>query len=168
MQRYSLILILCLCALIGCARDDADALRARLDQWFVVDRGLYFKSEARCTAAMYSVAENVPRDGFAVQSTPDAAKAAFRAGPVAAIQMRGYSPNDLTDAMLLSGRGTFGKEALRAGARAVDCLTGTLTEGYLHVALTRPGALLAYDRDSEGVIVLDHLQGRLFYVAGAV
>ncbi len=154
--------------LTACARDDEAVLRAKLDQWFVVDRLLYFKSATRCTAAMYAVSDSRPRDALDVTYTPDAAKAAFVDGTVAAVRMKGFSPNDLTDAMLLSGQGIFGKDALRAGARAVDCLKGTLTEGYLHVALTRAGAVLAYDRETEGLIVLDHVQGRLFYIAGDV
>ncbi|MEO0916192.1 MAG: hypothetical protein AAFY31_04305 [Pseudomonadota bacterium] len=155
-------------AVAGCARDDRAALHERLDQWFEVERSLYFKSKARCTVAMFQVDNAAPREGFAVASNPALAKAQFRGGRQAAVQMNAYSPHDLTETLLLSGDGVFGKEVLAAAAQAGPCFKGTEAERALLKAMTRRGAILAYDRDTEGMVVLDPDVMVVFYVAGDV
>jgi len=155
-------------AVTACARDGEASVRARLDQWFFVTKTLYFKSQTRCTAAMFRVKADRPRPSLPVQTSPDAAKAALRARGVSALRIEGYSPHDMTDALLLSGEGTFGKQALHAGALAAPCLEGTETGALFYEALTRPGAVLAYEAENEGVMILDEVRLRLFYVAGDV
>ncbi len=167
MLRISLAVFLGF-ALSGCARDSEADLRARLDGWFRLGETLYFKSTRQCTAASFRLTNIEPFPVFVVQRNMDAAVAAFRKGPVAAIRMPRFSPHDVADAMLLQGDGAFGKEALRAAARSYPCLEGSLNDSYMHVALMRRGALLAFDRESEGLMVLDPVQERLFYVAGAI
>lgn len=167
MRALVMCLGLCL-VLAGCARDSEEDLRKRLAGWFRLGETVYFKSTRQCTAASFDLTEIEPFPALVVQRNPDAAKEAFVSNPVAAIRMPRFSPHDVADAMLMSGDGTFGKEALRAAARSVACLEGSLTDGYLHVALMRQGALLAFDRETEGLMVLDPLQERLFYVAGAI
>ncbi len=155
-------------ALAGCARDDEAALRDRLSGWFFLDARVYFKSKMRCTAAVYTIEEPGLRPALTVQNDPDRAKAALTRHGHAAIRMEGYSPHDLTDALLLSGAGAFGKEALGAAAQAVPCFEGTSAETQLLRALTRRGATMVYDRESEGLMILDPDAQRLFYVAGDV
>ena len=163
-----LSVVLFVLVLAGCARDEETALKSRLAAWFYVDDTLYFKSQARCTAAMFRVMSPRTRAILPVQDSVNAAKQAFTSDGLSAFQKPGYSPNDLTDALLLKGRGTMGKQALAAAAQAVPCFEGTKAEGYLREALTRPGGLMAYDRQSEGLMVLDPDMRRLFYVAGDV
>ncbi len=157
-----------LVALSGCSRDSEDALQARLSAWFFLDGQVYFHSKMRCTAAVYSLESHTPRPSFTVYSSANMAKTAFTEKGRSAFRIAGYSPNDLTDELLLSGRGTFGKQALAAAAQAVPCFKGTKAEAQLRDALTRPGATLAYDRGSEGMMVLDPDALLLFYVAGDV
>lgn len=170
MFRPQLVFIaLCLSLfLAGCARDDEDELRARLDRWFEVEETLYFKSKKRCTVAKFRVESATPRDGTEIQKSPEAAKAQFRSGELAAVRMEAYSPHDVTDAMLLTGDGVFGKQALAAAAQSGPCFRGTKTEGALLEAMTRRGAMLAYDRATEGMIILDPEAMAVFYVAGDV
>ena len=153
---------------LGCSRDDETSLKAMLNGWFYVDETLFFASRTRCTAAVFRVATPTTRAGMPVYNTANEAKQAFNAVGLSAFQIPGYSPNDLTDELLLRGRGSMGKQALAAAAQAVPCFDGTKAEGQLRDALTRPGAMLAYDRGSEGLIVLDPATRRLFYVAGDV
>jgi hypothetical protein len=108
------------------------------------------------------------RPSIAVQTDLKRAKDALRTDGVAAIRIGGMTPADLTNAMLLNGTGDFGKQALAAAALAVSCFEGTEFRGFLHEALTRPGATLAYDMQSAGLMVLDPDPHRLFYVAGDV
>ncbi|NNE82165.1 MAG: hypothetical protein HKN18_17985 [Silicimonas sp.] len=160
--------VICAGILAACSRDSDDGLRARLDQWFFLGETVYFKSQMRCTAAMYDLTIPTPRPSLPVQSTPNQAKNAFDGGEVSALQMPGYSPNDLTDAMLLEGRGTMGKESLAAGAQAVPCFEGSPARTRLRDALTRPGATMVYDRGTDALIILDPEARLLFYVAGDV
>ena len=154
--------------LSACARDGEADLRARLSQWFYVGDTSYFHSKARCTAAVFMLETATTRPGMPVYASANLAKQAFTGKGLSAFQMPGYSPNDLTDALLLTDRGTFGKEALAAAAQAVPCFEGSRAEAQLREALTRPGAILAYDRGSDGMMVLDPVAERLFYVAGDV
>lgn len=162
------LLVFVLLTVTACARDREEALRARLSAWFYLDSATYFQSKARCTAAVFALDAPIPRPAMTVHASVNMAKKAFGEAGLSAFRIPGYSPNDLTDALLLSGRGTFGKEALAAAAQAVPCFEGTRAEGQLREALTRKGATLAYDRGSDGMIVLDPETLRLFYVAGDV
>lgn len=154
--------------LAGCSRDRNDALRADLDRWFHLGQTVYFESRFRCTVAIYRVQVAVPRSSLAVQADPQTAKEQFRIGRRAAVRMTGYSPHDIADALLLSGDGTFGKEVLAAAAQAGPCFKGTRAEPALFRAMTRRGGTLAYDRDSEGMLLLDPVSLMVFYVAGDV
>jgi hypothetical protein len=154
--------------MVACDRDDELALRSRLDQWFFLGSTLYFESRVRCTGAIIHVTTDRTRPALAVQGDPDSAKNALRAQGVAAIRVDGMTPADLTDAMLLSGAGTFGRQALAAGALAGPCFKEKRFSAFLHDALTRPGATMAYDSANEGLMILDPDRNSLFYVAGDV
>ncbi len=154
--------------LAGCSRDDEGALSARLDRWFEVEEAVYFRSRFRCTVAIYRVASEEPRASFPVQRDLRTAKQQFRMGRRAAISMSNFSPHDIADALLLSGDGVFGREVLAAAAQAGPCFKDTMAEAHILRAMTRRGALLAYDRESEGLILLDPEQLAVFYIAGDV
>lgn len=157
-----------LCIASACARDSEAGLRRLVDRWFFVAKPLYFKSQSRCTAAVYRLSANRPRPALPVRTTPAAAKAALRDNGLSAIRMEGFSPHDLTDELLLSGEGTFGTQALHAGALAGPCLEGSPAKALFFAALTQPGAILAYEAGNEGVMILDEAAYLLFYVAGDV
>ncbi len=171
MTRLSTALCLIMTLVLGvsgCARDHEDAMRAKLNQWFFLGDLKYFKSQMRCTAAVYQLRVNETRRSLPVQTDVFAAKAIFSVTGLVAFRVDGHSPNDLTDTLLLSGRGTFGKQALGSAAQAVPCFKGTRADKWIRAALTRPGATLAYDSASEGVMVLDPEARLVFYVAGDV
>ncbi|MDE0985767.1 MAG: hypothetical protein OSA52_14180 [Yoonia sp.] len=84
------------------------------------------------------------------------------------LQINGMSTAQLKDELLLAGQGSFGKQALAAGALAESCFRGTEIGALLFEALNRPGAMLAYDMETSGLMVLDPDEKRLFYVAGDV
>lgn len=159
---------MCTLALLGCARNDKDELQARLSQWFDIVDARYFQSRMRCTAAVFRVESTDPKPSLAVQRDPDNARRAFDMGRIAAVQLNGRTPSDLTEAMLMNRDGRFGKQVLAAAAQSLPCLEDTAAEGALRAALTQEGALLAYDRVTEGLIVLNPVSAHLFYVAGDV
>jgi hypothetical protein len=152
--------------LSACARDDAAALDAHLSKWFTLEKMRFFKSKMRCTTAVFTLESPMPRPALSVQNDVDVARRQFRMGRLGAIRIDGYSPNDLTDALLLSNDGAFGKEALASVAQGKPCFVDTAAEQVLRRAFTRKGATLVYDRDSEGVIVLDPAAMVIVYVAG--
>ncbi|MEM6386728.1 MAG: hypothetical protein AAF718_10885 [Pseudomonadota bacterium] len=139
-----------------------------MNRWFEVDNTRYFKSKARCTVAIFGLDSATPRDSFPVQKNPQIAKAQFRESSKAAIQMEELSPHDIADALLLDGDGIFGKQVLAAAALAGPCFSETEAEPALYRVMMRPGAILAYDRDTEGMILLDPIAMSVFYVAGDV
>lgn len=168
MTRFIAISLALVAILAGCTRDDEAGLRERLSQWFVLGDVEFFASQARCTAAVYAVRSAMPRHGLKVSRTLEAAKAQFEKADQAAFRLERFSPNDLADALLLEGTGSFGREALASASQAVPCFKGKTAEGLLREALTRKGAMLAYDKTSEGMMVLDPEARLLFYVAGDV
>ena len=117
---------------------------------------------------MFRVTTDRTQPALVIQSRPDKAKDALRSQGVAAIRIDGKSPADLSDEMLLSGTGTFGRQALAASALAGACFKNQMISALLHDAVNRPGATLAYDSSNEGLIILDPGRGLLFYVAGEV
>ena len=162
---------LCSAALVvlcACARDSEETIEARLAGWFHLGDRFAFQSRMRCTAAAFEVVEDRPKSTLAVQMDLVNAKRQFRQGRVGAIRMGSFSPNDMADALLLSGDGAFGKQALAAVAQAVPCVVGTGVEGLFRNALTRPGGTLVYDHLTEGVIVLDPIAMVVVYLAGDV
>lgn len=166
--RLAFMVVVLSTALTGCARDSNQALWMRLNRWFELEKTVYFESRFRCTVAVYRVASDAPRASFPVQQDPGTAKQQFRIGRLAAVRMSGYSPHDIADALLLSGDGMFGKEVLAAAAQAGPCFKGTMAEPAILRAMTRPGATLAYDRESEGMMILDPVSMAVFYIAGDV
>ena len=102
----------------ACDRDSKAALRSHLDQWFFIRDTAYFTSRARCTGAMFYLSVDRPRPALAVQNDPEMAKQALTAHGIAALQITGRTPAELTDILLLAGQGGFGKQALAASAVA--------------------------------------------------
>lgn len=164
----AVLAVFALCLISGCDRDKETALRSHLDQWFFLGKTAFFDSHMRCTAAVIYVTVDRPRPALAVQDMPELAKTALLANGVAAIQVDGMSPAQLTDAMLLTGAGDFGRQALAASALGNSCFEGTRFGMLFHDALTRSGALLAYESENAGLLVLDPVRSMLFYVAGDV
>ena len=156
-----------LAVLAGCDRDGEAALRARLGAWFFLGGTLAFDSRARCTAAVFSTTVDRPKPALAVSETPEDAVARLDAGGLTALRVAGVSPDALTDALLLTGIGALGRQALTAVALSEDCVSAEVG-GMVHEALTRPGATMAYDSASGGLMVLDPNRLRLIFLAGDV
>lgn len=152
--------------LVACARDSEAELRSKLGQWFFLGETAYFDSQLRCTGAMFNVNLDRPRSSIAVQTSVEHVEDALHFDGLAAIQIDGMTPVDLTDALRSNGGGAFGKHAIAAGALAGACFKGVGISDFLYEALNRPGATLAYDMKSSGLMVFDSDQKRLFYIAG--
>ncbi|MEL6210773.1 MAG: hypothetical protein AAFR44_11465, partial [Pseudomonadota bacterium] len=161
--------LLVLVVLAGCARDDEATLRATLDRWFYLGATAHFESRARCTGAMVFVTVDAPRPGrLTVHTDVSAASAAYAADGRAALRIPEASPAALTDQLLAAPDDALGTAILNAGALAAPCFEGAEASGLFREALERPGATLAYDAETGGVMVLDSARLRLFFAAGDV
>ncbi len=154
--------------LTSCQRDSELELREKLNQWFYLGGTVYFESQIRCTGAVFHLLDDRPRPSLVVQDDTARAKEAFRSSGIVAIQMAGVTPAELTDDMLPSGSGILGKEALSAGALAVSCFEDTDIGAMLHESLTSPGAILAYESETKGLMILHPFHRRLIFLAGDV
>ncbi|KPN64444.1 hypothetical protein SAMN04488527_101475 [Aliiroseovarius crassostreae] len=154
-----------LLALGGCDLHRESNLRATLSAWFQLGDTLGFESGPRCTAAVFRVRTNEVGPDLPMGESPSDAQGIYGLVGRAAIQMEGVSPHQLTDTMLLANDGWFGKHALGAAAQVGPCLNDQIEPGF-YAAMTRPGAVLAYSAELDGVMVLDPVERKLFFAAG--
>ena len=152
----------------ACTRDSEASLRVRLDQWFYLGSTVYFVSNRQCTGAMVSVNVSRPRRSIAVYDNVIAASYAFNNDRVVTVQVADASPAEVIDMMIQNGSSGFGRQALSAVALATSCFEDKLVGGFVHEALTRKGAILAFDRESRGLMVLDPSHDRLFFIGSDV
>lgn len=151
--------------LSGCDLHRESSLRATLSAWFQLGETLSFESGMRCTAAVFRARSNEVGPGLPMGDTPSEAQEIYGLVGLAGIRIDGVSPHQLTEAMLLANDGWFGKHALGAAAQVGPCLSDEMQVGF-RLAMTRPGALLAYSAELDGVMVLDPVDRKLFFAAG--
>lgn len=164
-RAYPLAALAGLAALIGCALHGEAALRAGLEDQFYIGDTLYFESKLTCTAAVFRADQNDPRPDFPLFDSLEEAQDTYVATGLAGLRISGKSPHQITDALLATPSGMLGQQALAAAAQVEPCITPAISRG-LKFAMTRPGALLAYDRALSGLIVIDPLERKLFFAAG--
>lgn len=152
-------------ALGGCDLHRESKLKATLSAWFQLGATLDFESGPRCTAAVFRVRTNEVGPDLPMGESPSDAQGIYGLVGRAALQMDGVTPHQLTDTMLLANDGWFGKHALGAAAQVGPCLNDKIEPGF-HAAMTRPGAVLAYSAELDGVMVLDPVERKLFFAAG--
>ncbi len=152
-------------ALGGCDLHRESKLRATLSAWFQLGDTLAFESRMRCTAAVFRARSNTVSPALPLGATPSEAQAIYGMVGLAGIRIAGASPHDLTEAMLAANDGWLGKHALGAAAQVGPCLSKEVKDA-MGKAMTRPGALLAYSAELDGVMVLDPVERKLFFAAG--
>lgn len=168
MRKLNVLILMIALLLPACARDTEASLRARLDQWFYLGPTSYFVSKRQCTGAMISVRIGAPRKSIMLHDNVNGALYAFLHEAVVAVQVAGVSPGEVIDEMLQNGASGFGRQALSAAALAAACFEDEAISDYAYEAMMRQGAILAYDRGSRGLMILDTAVDRLFYIASDV
>ncbi|WP_298911235.1 hypothetical protein [uncultured Aliiroseovarius sp.] len=157
--------VACLISLTACNLHGEADLRATLGKYFTLGDTLSFESKMTCTAAVFRAALNDVKPGMPLAATSVEAQELFRASGKAALRADGQTPHDLTDEMLTSEDGAFGRQALAAAALVGKCLSDADSKDFRR-ALTRPGATIAYDTGVQGVMILDPVERKLFFAAG--
>lgn len=164
-RRIPLIAATSVSLLSGCNLHRETALRAALEQYFTLGDTLSFQSRLTCTAAVFRAAQNEVMGDMPLAGSSVQAQNLFRDAGKAAVRAADKTPHELTDEMLTTEDGAFGRQALAAAALVGKCLSETDSQDF-HRALTRPGAVLAYDMDVGGVMILDPVERKLFFAAG--
>lgn len=161
----ALVALTAVMTLGGCDLHRESALRATLSAWFQLGDTLAFESGPRCTAAVFRARTNEAGPSLPMADTPAEAQAIYSMVGLAGVRRAGETPHQLTEAMLIANDGWFGRHALGAAAQVGPCLNDKI-EAQFRAAMTRPGALLAYSAELDGVIVLDPVERKLFFAAG--
>lgn len=151
--------------LTGCNLHGEADLRTSLGQYFTLGDTLSFDSKMTCTAAVFRAALNDVKPEMPLATSSVEAQELFRGSGKAALRADGQTPHDLTNEMLATEDGMFGRQALAAAALVGKCLSETDSKDF-HRALTRPGATIAYDTGVGGVMILDPVERKLFFAAG--
>lgn len=115
------------------------------------------------------VGECGPRSpSVVVHNDCNAANYAFINDAMVAVQIAGASPAQTIEVMQQSRVNNFGREALSVAALAGACFEDKAVARKVRDALMRRGALLAFDRDSRGLMIWDPAFDRLFFVSGEI
>ena len=154
-----------LVALISCAREQEAAMRARLAQWFTLGPTLVFVARSDCAAGVYELASADVTSAMPVTGSAEEMLFALGQRGRAALDDRDQPP-DAALVVLANAERASGMAMRRIGLEARACMDEA-TEGAFRAALLDPRALLAFDRDSATLMVMDGGRGLLFAVMGA-
>lgn len=154
-----------LATLAACAREDEAALRARLAGWFALGETVAFVARSDCAAAVVRVIDGQIASAMPVtRDVPRFLRALSRRG-AAALDDAAQAPDAGLMATANSERAT-GMAMRRAALEARGCMDRAV-EGAFRRALLDPQAVLAYDRDSGAVMLLDREAGQVIVAMGA-
>ncbi|WP_288942099.1 hypothetical protein [uncultured Roseovarius sp.] len=149
----------------ACARDDEPAMRARLDQWFSLGESVGFSSTQECAAGVFRLVD--PSIKAAMPVTSGAGEMLLRLGQSgrAALDDRAQPPDAGLVALINRDRAT-GMQIRRAALEGRACMDDTVESAFRY-ALEEPRSVLAYDRDSGSLMILDPVTGVLVVSVGA-
>lgn len=164
-RRIPIATAVSIALLSGCNLHSEPQLRTALGQYFTLGDTLSFESKLTCTAAVFRAALNDVKTDMPLAATSAEAQELFREAGKAALRAPNQTPHALTDEMLKTEDGAFGRQALAAAALVGKCLADSDSQDF-HRALTRPGATIAYDTGVGGVMILDPVERKLFFAAG--
>ncbi len=140
-------------------------MRARLEQWFQLRETVSFDAQYGCAAGVFRLADADIGAAMPVAGSVREMLIALPRRGVAALNDPRQAPDRAMTEAANAERAT-GMAMRRIGLEARDCLRGP-AEGAFRQALISPGAVLAYDRTSATLMLLDPGQGVLIAAMGA-
>lgn len=149
----------------ACAREDEAAMRARVERWFSLGPTLAFAARGDCAAGAYRLASAEIKSAMPVAGSVEEMLLVLDREGRAALDYAEQAPDKALVELANAERAT-GMKMRRIGLEARACMDAD-TEGGFRAALLRPGAVIAFDRESGTVMVMDTEAGRLFAVMGA-
>ncbi|MEM8730868.1 MAG: hypothetical protein AAGF79_13205 [Pseudomonadota bacterium] len=159
MRRMVLGLLGVCLALLGCALDKEDTLRAELTRWLALEETLEFSSRPSCTAAVFKLKDPVIRGNVAKATTLDMGLRYLQSGHQVAFLLPDTSPNSVSEQVMTADL-HHGLAILSNGiGPATRCLSdrGGLA---FYAAIMSPEAVLIFDPGGNA-LTLVHVQGGL-------
>lgn len=151
--------------LAACARDDEAAMRARLGQWFSLGGTVSFAARWDCAAGVFVLRSDSIGAAMPVTGSVAEMLATLTRQGRAALDDPAQAPDAALVDLANAERAT-GYALRRAALEARACMDADAGAAF-HAGLTAPAAMLAFDRSSGTVIVIDRGAGRLVAAMGA-
>ena len=149
----------------ACARDDEAAMRARLDQWFSLGETVGFSATRECAAGAFRLVEPSIRAPMPVTSGAREMLHRLDQSGRAALDDRRQAPDAGLIALINEDRAS-GMQVRRAALEGRGCMDATVESAFRY-ALDEPRSVLAFDRDSGSLMILDPVTGLVVVTVGA-
>ncbi len=163
--QNQLIAVAVIAVLAGCVREDEDALRTRLEQWFTLGDTQSFATGSDCAVGIYQLRGDTIGAAMPVaQSVPQMLRILPRKD-VAALDDPEQAPDAALVEAVNSQRST-GMAMRRAALEARMCMDD-LMEAEFRLALTTPSSVLAFDPGHDAIMLLNPVRGVLIVAIGA-
>ncbi len=146
----------CIAALSACSRHNEDEIRTLLMRWFALGDQAYFKSEFRCTAAVYALRSTYPKSALQIETEINRALFSLRRTGVLALSLANQSPDQIFKSIMDTDR-AVGVPVQVAAVLSRDCMD-IETQGVFHAALSNPASLFIWHTGEESIIIMDPLQ----------
>lgn len=150
------VMFVFIAALSACSRHNEDEISTLLTQWFALGDQTYFKSEFRCTAAVYTLRSTYPKAALRIETEMIRALFSLRRTGVLALSLANQSPDQVFISIMDADR-AVGVPVQVAAVLSRDCMD-LKTEGVFHAALSNPASLFVWHADEESIIIMDPLQ----------
>jgi len=149
----------------ACARDDEAAMRARLQQWFLIGETLEFKARSGCATAVFKLVDFQVKSAMPeVQDVSQMLMTLSRRG-VAALNDPNQTPDQALVDLANAERAT-GMRMRKVALESRDCMENR-TESAFSYALVNPQSVLAWDVENEALMLMDPQTGVLVVVMGS-
>lgn len=156
--------VLCLAALVACARDTEAAQRARLAAWVSLGQTLSFAARRTCAVGVYAVVTRAVKAALPLTDSAPAMRRALDARGVAALALAGQGGDAALLAITNHDRAT-GMAMRRAALEARACMDAE-TEGRFRAALDALGTVVGWDAGTRSLMLMVPDAGWLMLVAG--
>lgn len=159
-------LLVGLAAVAGCALDEEEEVRARLDGWLLLGETVYFESTRDCTAGFFALAGRTHRSGLTVSRNMRDGLARVRQGRAVAFDMPGRSPSEISERLVTEDL-PHGLGVLSSGVTTTRCMTEEVKSAYVE-ALRARGGLLIFDTEDNALAVVTADRSHVFFARGGV
>ena len=164
-QAPLVLACLVLSMIAGCSREDEEALRGRLEQWYALGPTVAFHATGNCAAGAVGLTDDAVKSAMPVtQGLPVMVIALARRG-AAALDDPSQTPDAGMVALVNLDRAT-GSGMRRAALEGRACMNETVESAFRY-ALVNPRAVLAYDKRHAALMLLDPRTGMLIVAMGA-
>lgn len=153
-----------LLGLQGCGRMEEEALRAHLAQWFALGETVAFAAQSDCAAATFRLVDTQMTSALGVVRAAPRMAQVLRTRGVVALD----NPDEAPDAgmvALANADRDLGYRLRRAALEGRICMDD-FSESAFRYALDNPRAVLGFDDETSGLMLMDPDTGVLIFAMG--